>query len=62
MFKVMLSVELVMADTGNKLMMVSRGREISNQVHVSGCDDGQVEDDIVNQMTGNWELRDCETT
>ena len=58
----MLSVALVMSDTGNKPMVVSRGREIFNQVQVSGCDDGQVEDDPVNQMTGNWELRDDETT
>ena len=36
--------------------MVSRSREISNQVQVAGCDDGRVKDDIVNQMTGNWEL------
>lgn len=62
MFKVRLSVALVMADTGNKTMMVSKSREIYSQVQISGCDDGQVEDDIVNQMTGNWELKDGETT
>ena len=42
--------------------MVSKSREIYSQVQISGCDDGQVEDDIVNQMTGNWELKDGETT
>lgn len=50
MFRVMLSVELVMSDTRNKTIVVSRGRESFNQVQVSGCDDWQVENVIVNKM------------
>ncbi len=42
--------------------MVNRGSEIFDQVQASGCDDGQVEDDIITQMTSNWELRDGEIT
>ena len=47
MLREMLSVELLMSNTSNIIIVVSRGREIFNQVLVSGCDNGQVEDDIV---------------
>lgn len=53
MFRVMLSVELLMSNTSNTTIVVSKSREIFNQVQVqiSGCHDGKVENHIVNQMT-----------
>ena len=51
MFGGMLSVDLVWLNTGKGFMVVSRGRGSFTQVKVPGCDGGQVEKDMINQMT-----------